>query len=408
VLQYFIGRQAIFNSSLNVIGYELLYRPHDTSFVDKIDDGDAATSQVLLNSFMEIGLNELVGSHKAFFNLTRNFIINSDLIPPVNDQLVLEILEDIEVDDELIQAVKTLKKKGYTIALDDFIYHEKMQPLVELADIIKIDLLAISKDELYHCVNTLQKYPLKLLAEKVETHEDFNICKDLGFDYYQGFFLCRPKTLKGTRIPGNRLAALQMIASLQDPNVEVPELEKIISQDISLTFKLIKYINSAAFSLGKKIESIRHAIIYLGINEVKNWASLIAMSNANDKPGELFVTSLTRAKMCEILMESIDPNKKGGAFITGMFSTLDAIMDSNMSDLLAEMPVATEIKDALLEKKGIYGEILQGTLAYERGDWDMINYPEIDKGTFSDSYMQAVRWATQAGNMLVESTSKAA
>ncbi|HFQ91905.1 MAG TPA: EAL domain-containing protein, partial [Chromatiales bacterium] len=164
MLHYFIGRQAIYDHNLNVIGYELLYRSHNAAFNDGIDDEDYATSLVLLNSFMEAGLEELVGPHKAFINLTRKFILNGDLIPPAKHQLVLEILEDIEVDGELIQAVKTLKTKGYTIALDDFIYHDTIQPLVELADIIKIDLRALDEATLRDYVQRLKPYPLKLLA----------------------------------------------------------------------------------------------------------------------------------------------------------------------------------------------------------------------------------------------------
>jgi len=409
VLQYFIGRQAIYDKGLNVMGYELLYRPHDVGFIDNIEDEDYATSLVLLNSFIEAGLDELVGPHKAFINFTRKFIVDSYLIPPSSNQLVLEILENIEVDDELIQGVKHLKSKGYTIALDDFIYHDKMQPLVELADIIKIDLRALDEEELIRYVQRLQAYPLKLLAEKVETHEEFDTCKALGFDYYQGFFLCRPKTVQGKRIPGNRLATLQMIASLQAPDVDIQELEDIISHDVSLTFKLIRYINSAAFSLPRKIESIRHAIVYLGPQEVKNWASLIAMSSINDKPGELFITALTRAKMCELLMEAIDADKKGAAFITGMFSALDAIMDANLPDLLKEMPIASEIKDSLLAPhRGPYGKLLQCTLAYERGEWNQVTCPPLKGEIISDSYMQAVKWAVETGKLLAAPASKAA
>ncbi|HHH36245.1 MAG TPA: HDOD domain-containing protein [Gammaproteobacteria bacterium] len=409
MLQYFIGRQAIYDHNLKVIGYELLYRPHNVAFLDKIDDEDYATSLVLLNSFIEAGLEELVGPHKAFVNLTRKFILNGDLIPPAKHQLVLEILENIEVDDELVQAVRILKSKGYTIALDDFVYHDAIQPLVELADIIKIDLRALKREELEDYVQHLRPYPAKLLAEKVETYEEFEDCMALGFNYFQGYFLCRPKTLQGTRLVGNRLAVMQMVANLQAPEVDIPDLERIISQDVALTFKLIKYINSAAFSLPRKIDSIRHAIVYLGPQEVKNWASLIALSSIDDKPGELFVTALTRAKMCEMLMTAIDADHKGAAFITGMFSALDAIMDADLTDLLAEMPIAAEIKESLLPPhEGPYSSILQCTLAYERGQWSNVTCPPLDEGTISDSYIQAVKWAVEAGKLIASPDSKAA
>jgi len=392
---YYIGRQPIFDNSLEVFGYELLYRAHDTEGVVNVD-GDQATSQVLLNSFMEMGLNELVGDHKAFVNLTRHFVVNHELIPSASEQLVLEILEDIDGDAEVVEAVAKLKEKGYAIALDDFIFRESLRPLIELADIIKIDILALNREELQSYVTELRRYPLQLLAEKVETHDDFDFCKGLGFDLYQGFFLCKPKTLKGRRAPSNRVTTMQMLAKLQDPELEIPELEKVISLDITLSYKLLRYINSAAFSLRNKIESIHHAIVYLGLHEVKNWASLIALANINDKPSELFVTTLTRARMCELMSEHTGVGNKGSAFIVGLFSTLEAIMDAPMEELLKDVPVVPEVSDALLKKRGTYADMLRTTIAYERGEWDQVRCHRLEQGTIADIYMRAVKWSTQA------------
>ncbi len=404
---YYIGRQPIFDNSLEVFGYELLYRPHDTEGVIDID-GDQATSQVLLNSFMEMGLDELVGHHKAFINLTRHFVVNHELIPSASEQLVLEILEDIDGDAEVVNAVAKLKEKGYIIALDDFIYRKSLEPLIELADIIKIDILALRRDELEDYVAALRRRPLKLLAEKVETHDDFDFCKALGFDLYQGFFLCKPKTLKGRRPPTNRLTTLQMLAKLQDPALEIGELEKVISLDITLSYKLLRYINSAAFSLRNRIESIQHAIVYLGLHEVKNWASLIALANINDKPNELFVTTLTRARMCELMSEHTGIGNKGSAFIVGLFSTLEAIMDAPMEELLEAVPVVKEVSDALLRRRGAYADMLQTTIAYERGEWDQIRCHRLNQDTLSDIYMRAVKWSIQASGELKNDSELAA
>ncbi len=392
---YYIGRQPIFTPGLEVFGYELLYRPCDAEAVVNVD-GDQATSQVLLNSFMEMGLDELVGHHKAFVNLTRHFVLNHHLIPAASSQLVLEILEDIDGDAEVVEAVKDLKDKGYLIALDDFVFNESLRPLVELADIIKIDILALDREGLEAHVEILRPYGVQLLAEKVETHDDFDFCQGLGFDLYQGFFLCKPKTLKGRRAPANRLATMQMLAKLQDPGVEVRELEKIISHDITLSYKLLRYINSAAFCLRNRIESIHHAIVYLGLHEVKNWASLIALANIDDKPNELFVTALTRARMCELMSEHAGVGNKGSAFIVGLFSTLEAIMDTSLEELLKAVPVVEEVTMALLQQEGPYAEMLHTTLAYERGEWDQVRCHQIDPTTLSDIYMRAVKWSMQA------------
>lgn len=405
---YYIGRQPIFNNSLELYGYELLYRPHDTEGVVNVD-GDQATSQVLLNSFVEMGINELVGEHKAFVNLTRHFVVNHDLIIPFSsDQLVLEVLEDIESDKEVVQAVTQLKERGYVIALDDFVFRESLRPLIELADIIKIDILAHEREELQACVRELRQYPLQLLAEKVETHDDFDFCKALGFDLYQGFFLCKPKTLSGRRLPGNHLTTMQLLAKLQNPELEISELEKLISMDITLTYKLLRYINSAAFSVRNKIESIHHAIVYLGLYEIKNWASLVALASINDKPNELFVTTLTRARMCELICEHSGSGNKGSAFIVGLFSTLEAIMEAPMEELLKNIPLISEASEALLNKSGTYADMLSTTIAYERGEWDHVSCQGLDRGTIADIYVQAVKWSTQAGKSLTKGDSELA
>ncbi len=404
---YYIGRQAIFTPALEVYGYELLYRPYDAEGVVNVG-GDQATSQVLLNSFMEMGLHELVGQHKAFINLTRHFVLNHQLIPMATEQLVLEILEDIDGEAQIVEAVAALKEKGYRIALDDFVFRESLLPLVELADIIKIDLPTLDRDELTEHVSQLRQQPALLLAEKVETHEEFDFCKDLGFDLYQGFFLCKPKTLKGRRAPTNRLSTMRLLAQLQNPQVEVQELEHIISHDVTLSYKLLRYINSAAFALRNEIESIRHAIVYLGLEEVKNWASLIALANIDDKPNELLVTALTRARMCELMCEHTGTGNTGTAFIVGLFSILEALMDTPLKELLEKIHVVREITDALLHKSGPYAEILHTTLAYERGDFQHIRCRRLELDTISDIYIRAAKWSLQANGLLQDPGERAA
>lgn len=391
---YFLGRQPIFDAQLNVKAYELLYRGSEANSMAHVDD-DAATSDVLLNSFLEMGLSKVVGEHQAFINLTRRFIVDDAMLPPPSQQLVLEILEHIEVDDNLVRAVQVLKDKGYIIALDDFIFHEKFRPLVALADIIKIDLRALDQQQVLEHLDVLREYPVKLLAEKVETLDEFDWCKAAGFDYFQGYFLCKPKVLKGQRLPANRMNTLRIMGELQNAEVEVKGLEEIISQDVTMSFRLLRYINSAAFSLRSQIESIRHAIVYLGLDEVKNWANMIALSMVDDKPSELMLVSLIRAKMCEIFSSRLGQGTDGTAFIVGMFSLLDAMMDKPFEELMETLPLADEIKDALLKGSGPYSDILKNTVAYEYGDWDAINCPELSEGAIADIYLESVDWANQ-------------
>ncbi len=391
-MHYHIGRQPIFDANQQVIGYELLYRQREGAF-SNITDGDQATSQIIVNSFWEMGLGKVVGAHKAFVNVTRNFLIHSELLPPPGSQLVIEILEDILVDNEITEAVRELKKRGYTIALDDFTYHPDLTPLLELADIVKLDVLDLDREQLREHLAILRGYPVKLLAEKVETPEMFDLCRELGFDWYQGYFLCRPRVLSGRRMPANRVNAMRMMAKLQRPELDIKGLEELVSQDPTMSYKLLRYINSAAFSPGKKIESLHHAIVYLGEREIRRWANLIALTGIDDKPEELITTSLVRAKMCERLSEASSIGNKDSAFIVGLFSTLDALMDQPIDAVLEQLPLSPEISEALLRHSGPYALLLDTAIDHERGDWEESQPGGLDQDSVTTAYLAALEWA---------------
>ena len=391
---FYIGRQAIFDAGRQVIGYELLYRARESALAN-VFNGDQATSHVLMHSFWELGLGTVVGNHKAFINLTRSFLLDKDLLPPPSPQLVLEILEDIEADDAVTAAVHELKVRGYAIALDDFIYRDDLKPLIEIADIVKLDVQALSSAQLREHLQLLSRYPLKLLAEKVETPEMFEECRQLGFDWYQGYFLCRPHVLSAKRMPANRLSALRMMAKLQAPELDVYGLEQLISQDPSLSYRILRHMNSATLSLRKQIQSIRHAIIYLGETEIKRWATLIALAGIDDNPDALTTTSLIRARMCELLTGLSNPEGKDSAFMVGLFSTLDAMMDQPLETVLEALPLSPDIVNALLHRTGPYARVLDITLAYERGDWDVLEVEHRIDDSIPDIYLEALSWARE-------------
>jgi EAL and modified HD-GYP domain-containing signal transduction protein len=393
--QFYLGRQPIFDSNIKLVGYELLYRAIDNEKFQE-SNGDQATSTVLLNSLVDLGLARVVGDHRAFINLSRSFVINHRLLPPASNQLVLELLESILYDAEIIQAMQELRKSGYVLALDDFVYEEESKPLLKLVDIVKLDVQALSRTSIEQQIEILKQHSLLVIAEKVETPDEFDWCKEIGFDYYQGFFLGRPRVIAGKRMPINRLNCLRLMARIHDTKCTVDELEDVVSQDITLSYKLLQYINSAAFPTTKKIESIRHAIVYLGDDEVRRWASMLALANLDDKPGELLMTSLTRSKMCELLTENIGTGNRRTAFIVGLFSTLDAIMDSPLQKLLKSLPLIEEITEALLTHKGPYGEVLECTLAYERGDWDQVACDGLSQETIAEIYIASIEWAEVA------------
>lgn len=397
--EVFVGRQPIYTRQLDVFAYELLFRSGEGEEAS-VMDGDQATSQVILNTFMEMGLDTIVGQKLAFINLTRDFILQDYAPVFPADRVVLEVLEDIPVDAELIEAVRRLSDQGYTIALDDFIYHERLQPLMEIADIIKVDVLALDKAALREHQAVLQQYNVKLLAEKVETQDEFRYCRELGFDYFQGYFFCKPEVIKGQRVPANRLVSLQLLARLQDPEADFRELEGLISQDVSLSYKLLRVINSAFYSLPRKVDSLRQALLMLGTRLITTWVSLIILAGIDDKPHELMVTAMVRAKMCELLAQALGRPGTDTFFTVGLFSALDALMDSPMEDVLRALPLSDDITAALLQYEGILGAALRCVLAYERGDWQAVSCPGLDSAAIKDAYLRAIAWTTETSGKL--------
>lgn len=393
----FIGRQAIYDKHLKVSAYELLSRSnseYNQAFVGE-HNANLATTLVILNALTEIGLQQLVGEHPAFINLTYDFLINEDAFPELQNQLVLEILEDVAVTDELVAAVKKLSDSGYMIALDDFIYHDKMLPLIEIADIIKIDILQLDEKGIRDHVKKLQQFNVRLLAEKVETPEEYELCKELGFDYYQGYFFCKPKIVEGHRAPENRITIINLLAKLQDPEVKIEELEALISQDLALSYRLLKYINSAAFAMRREIDSIHHAIVMLGFNTIRSLANLMLMSKFDDKPPELLVLAIIRARMCEELALHVNKKKKDTFFTAGLFSVIDALMDSTMEDVISQLPLSSDLNEALLEQKGIMGEALKCCIAFEHADWNNVQFQNLEEKTIQKAYFDAVIWSNE-------------
>jgi c-di-GMP phosphodiesterase len=390
----YIARQPIYDASLEIIGYELLYRNSEKNTAD-FEDGSIASSETIVNSFIHVGIDNLVGTSLAFVNLPSEFILNNSLIPMFHEQAVLEILEHIEPTAEIIEGLLTLKSNGYQIALDDFSYSEKMDPMLALADFVKIDVLEYKQDELSELINSLRKrYEVKLIAEKVETQQLFDQCRALNLDYYQGYFFCHPQMVVEKNISNSKLVVMNLISKIQDPEVEIEELEAILSQDVALTYKLLRYINSAAFTLRREIDTLKDAIVLLGLESIKNWASLILMSRIlGEKPQQLITTALIRAKMAELLSHHINPTLEKPAFICGLFSVLDALMDKEMIYLLDSVILSTKIKLALLDYEGELGIILKNCISYEKAQFDELSKNSLNSVYFNEAYLAAVKWA---------------
>ncbi len=395
----FVGRQPIFDQHKSVYAYELLFR-NGSSTSANVVDGNQASTQVILNTLTEFGLDSIVGKHRAFINLTRELLVD-DLIQMLpQKRVVLEILEDVTVDKELVDAVRELSQQGYIIALDDFVYSDDWQPLVEIADIIKLDVMAMADNEIAQQVKFLRGFDTLLLAEKVETMEHFNFLKTLKFDYYQGYFLSKPSIIEGKRTPTNKLSILQLLAKLACAETPHSEIESLITQDVTLSYKILRYINAACFALPRKIASINEAIIYLGLSNIRRFASMMAMTGFNDQPHEILLTSLIRARMCELLAEATGQQNTDTYFTLGLFSSLDIMLLMPMVKLVDELPLGEDLTQALLDKDGQLSEALRCVLAYERQQWQVVKFTGLSGQEISNIYLQAVQWGNEAGTTI--------
>jgi EAL and modified HD-GYP domain-containing signal transduction protein len=307
---------------------------------------------------------------------------------------VLEILEDTPPDADVLAAMHELREAGYHLALDDFAYRAELEPFLALASIAKLDISRVSRAEIPSALARLKERGLLTVAERVETRDDLAFCRDAGFDFFQGFFLARPATLQRQRPPrGDRLAALQILALLNDASAPIDQLETAISRDVTLSYRLLRVINSAAFGMLGRIESLRQAIVHLGRARIRSWVSLLVLSGLSDKPPELLTTGLVRARMCEMLAERVDPRQASAYFTAGLFSVLDAILDTPMEQLVASLPLSRAIGQALVAREGQLGEMLEITMAYERCEWAEVGGDRLTLADVRDAYLEAVRWA---------------
>lgn len=386
-----VGRQPIFNRTMQVYAYELLYRSGDGNRAD-FSDADKATTQVVLNALIEMGLESIVGDAIVFINLTRNFLIgNFPILLPAN-RVVIEILETVESDPQLLEAVSALRNKGFTLALDDVITLDRISPFVGIANIIKLDLMQIDRVDLPDIVAGVKSSGFKVLAEKVETQADYNLCRRLGVDYYQGYFLCRPNVVRSQKMDSSRLVIMQSIAMLQNQKTNFTDLETIIARDVGLSYKLLRLSNSGYYSFTTEVKSLRQAISLIGLDTMRGWMSLILMSSLVDKPPELTNIALQRAHMSESIAKIYGQPQPEIFFLVGLFSVLDALMDQPMADIIPELNLSATISDALLKYEGLPGFILKAIKAYEMGDWATVKTLTIPDETLTSIYLDSIKW----------------
>ena len=394
----FVARQPIFNPKLEVVGYELLFRGEGyANDVATIANPESATATVVLNALTELDLGRLVGSRTAWVNISREFVTGGLAHALPSGLVGLEIPETEQFDDDMIGALRDLKHEGYKLALDDFRYRPDSEALLDLFDVVKLNINELGHDRLSDLVERLKPYEGKLVAEKLSTQADHEFCVEAGCDLFQGYFFCRPAVACTRGIAANRLALLQVAAALNDPAVELDQVEQLIAHDVALSFRLLRYVNSAFFGLRGDVRSIGQALALLGVENIKRWATLSVLAGIDDKPTELTVTALIRARFCELAGEPLGIASPAELFTLGLFSVLDAMMDAPMIDVIASLPLTAEMRDALVSRKGKRGLLLQCVAGLETGE--VSDLPQVVDGA-GELYLESMMWANSATDAL--------
>jgi len=397
-MKVYVARQPIFKKNKKLYGYELLFRGGMSNVFPDID-GDTATSKLLSNSFFNIGIDQLTGGKTAFINFTQELLIRKiPMMFPIKNMTV-EILEDVDPNEEVVNACLDISKAGYAIAMDDFVFKNELKTLIKLAHIIKIDFLLSPIEEIRKLVDMLKDYNIRLLAEKIETYDKFERALSMGFTYFQGYFFSKPEILSGKEITPSKITLLQIVGEANKKDCSFNKLEKLINRDVSISYKLLRYINSAYFKRACEISTIKHAIVLLGEEEIKRFISLVATAElASEKPDELIRASIIRARFCELLgISSRNGTDPSELFLMGLFSLIDAILDNTMKNIMKNLPLSKNIKLALLEGKGELTDYLKLVSSYETANWEqcslMISKINAKKDKIPEYYQNAVNWA---------------
>jgi EAL and modified HD-GYP domain-containing signal transduction protein len=385
----FIGRRPICKERAEIFGYELLSRENDLT-QQALSNHNPTTAAAYVKSSMDMGLEKLAGHDLAFVEVSRDFLVNglADSLP--KSRVVLEIPGNTVMDEVFVESVAKVSNEGYAIALADYRSPEQIKPIEPYTDIAKIDVQAVNYEEVVRRFISLRQSEVKLLADNVQTREEYEFCRKLGFDYYQGFFFCDPDVATHKKIPYNRLSTLHLLAKLQDPNISTQDLERAVAQNLAITYKVLRYLNSSALAFHRKIDSIRHAVVLVGTRLLSNWASLAMLESIEDKPREIMVTAMVRAHMCQQLGTALRQKNVEQFFTVGLISVMDALLDRPLRESLLVLPLSDKIKHALLEHEGLMGEALDCVKAYERADWENAKCAGLDEATIREAYLTSV------------------
>ncbi|WP_234496101.1 EAL and HDOD domain-containing protein [Vibrio maritimus] len=391
----YIARQPILDSDQKTVGYELLFRDGPNNTFPDIDP-ELATNRLLSEHFLATHYST-IGDKLGFVNFPYQSLVN--MVPTLfpKDNLVIEILESCEPTAELLSAIKKMSQAGYTIALDDFVPKKEWLPFLPYTSIIKIDIQQYSLKKAQTLIERLKPHDIIFLAEKVETYEEFELAKEVGFNQFQGYFFSRPQLIRRKQIKPSFLTVVQLCKEIANSDINYDELERLISLDVTLSYKLLTFVN-ASYLIRSEIKSFKQALVYLGEERLRKFISLVAItSTQDDKPDSLYSLSIQRARFCELLLKDINSNiDEGLGFLTGMFSLLDSLFDQPLEELVEKMPIDNLVKAALVTKQGTLGNILSLVKAYESADWTTVialrDKLEISDDKLARYYDDAIKW----------------
>ncbi|MCY7296376.1 EAL and HDOD domain-containing protein [Alteromonas sp. a30] len=399
-MRVYAARQAILNRKKQSVAYELFFRNGVENVFPKEVDSTTATSKLIVNQHLNIGLKNMTNGKRALVNFSEQGIL--DRVPTLlpSKDIVVEILEDVKPTDEVFQACREMFHQGYRLALDDFQYHHGWERFMNFTRLIKFDLFTTPLHELTDTLPMLKKKfkHMKFLAEKVETAEEFEQAKKMGFDFYQGFFFCKPEMMANKDIDTSHQIVLAVYAEVLKDNFSYAKLTRLFEKDVSLTYKLLKFINSGIFVLIEPISSIKQALIYLGEERARKFIALIATAHLGTvKPMELIRMSIIRARFCELIAERTLPALKDQAFLIGLFSLVDAILDQDMQDIIINLPLVVEIREALLGYQTPLTHNLELVKAYESGSWyntqKLARVVKVKEELLPNLFQDAIKWS---------------
>lgn len=394
-------RQPIFDKQLKIVAYQLRYQ-YSEHAEDSLFDPEKEGSMLLMHTFTSLFQDGQIQKVPAFLPFPSSMLEGGEPLALPRKQIVIEIHPDIQVSQGLIDHLSLLRKQGYRLALDGFSMQQDLIALIKHVNIVKVDFSLMHKRKILKLVALLGRSKITALAQNVDDFETLSFCKKAGFKLFQGRFISRPAKVLGKQVPGNSAALIQLIQQLQRPDITAAEIEELIIMDPKLSFKILRVVNSAAYQLSRTVESMHQAVVYLGHDQIRKWATLITLTGNAEKPEAVVHNLLVRGRMCELLAESKGNGDQDSAFMVGMISQLDLLLDVALDEILTQIPLDHAIKTAISDYEGRLGQILKEIIAFEEADWGVVNASDLGKSFFEVAYRHSLHWADQAMEALSE------